>query len=282
MRPFLDKNAEVLTHDINNLADATNTLVQPDPLNGLETALHVLPTRVERQPDLPPGAQRRRRPSRGRSTNFANPMQFICSAIQAGSRLGYQESAELCAQYLAPILDAIKFNYPPFGAEPVQHRGDAAQAGRLFRATAAAAHRLQGHDGAGHLVPDTPFSHGNTEHGWITAPGMQGVKVQPFTAGMLTPESLAELMGGPDIAPVQSQYLQTPPGPPNAYNEQPAPPPLRYPQPGADPPPPPGPGVIPGPGRADARTWAGAAGAYRRRRDPRCPLRQQEGASDHA
>ena len=42
-------------------------------------------------------------------------MQFICSAIQAGSRLGYQDSAELCAQYLAPILDAIKFNYLPFG-----------------------------------------------------------------------------------------------------------------------------------------------------------------------
>ena len=48
--------------------------------------------------------------------NFANPMQFICSAIQAGSRLGYQDSAELCAQYLAPVLDAIKFNYLPFGA----------------------------------------------------------------------------------------------------------------------------------------------------------------------
>ena len=47
--------------------------------------------------------------------NFANPMQFICSSIQAGSRLGYQESAELCAQYLAPIMDAIKFNFPPFG-----------------------------------------------------------------------------------------------------------------------------------------------------------------------
>ena len=34
---------------------------------------------------------------------FANPMEFICSAIQAGSRLGYQDSAELCAQYLAPF-----------------------------------------------------------------------------------------------------------------------------------------------------------------------------------
>ena len=44
VRPFLNKNREVLTHDINNLATATNTLLQPDPLNGLETALHVLPT----------------------------------------------------------------------------------------------------------------------------------------------------------------------------------------------------------------------------------------------
>lgn len=27
------------------------------------------------------------------------------------------------------------------------------------------------------------------------------MQVQPFTANMLTPESLAELLGGPDIAP---------------------------------------------------------------------------------
>src|SRR6201993_851124 len=44
VRPFLDKNREVLTHDIQNLADTTNTLVQPEPLNGLETGLPVLPT----------------------------------------------------------------------------------------------------------------------------------------------------------------------------------------------------------------------------------------------
>ena len=46
---------------------------------------------------------------------------------------------------------------------------------------------------------DTLFSHGNHEPGWVVAPGMQGVDVQPFTANMLTPESLSELMGGPDI-----------------------------------------------------------------------------------
>ncbi|HZE17890.1 MAG TPA: virulence factor Mce family protein, partial [Mycobacterium sp.] len=44
VRPFLDKNRQVLIQDVNNLETATNTLLQPEPLNGLETALHVLPT----------------------------------------------------------------------------------------------------------------------------------------------------------------------------------------------------------------------------------------------
>ena len=43
-RQFITKNGEVLNHDINNLADVTNAILQPDPLNGLETALHVFPT----------------------------------------------------------------------------------------------------------------------------------------------------------------------------------------------------------------------------------------------
>src|SRR6202165_3979436 len=43
-RQFIGKNGEVLSHDINNLADVTNAILQPDPLNGLETGLHVFPT----------------------------------------------------------------------------------------------------------------------------------------------------------------------------------------------------------------------------------------------
>ena len=179
---------------------------------------------------------------------FANPMEFLCSAIQAGSRLGYQESAELCAQYLAPILDSIKFNYLPFGLNPFS------LAATLPKEVAYSEDRLRPPNGykdttvPGIWVPDTPTSHRNTQPGWITAPGMQGVKVGPVTAGLLTPESLAELMGGPDIVPVQSN-LQTPPGYPNAYNEEPGPAPfIGVPgNPGPIPPPPPGPEVIPGP-----------------------------------
>ncbi|OBI67870.1 virulence factor Mce family protein [Mycobacterium sp. E796] len=246
LRPFLDKNRGVLTSDIDNLATVTNTLVQPDPLNGLETALHVLPT-------LETNLSQIYHPTHGAVMsipaipNFANPMQFVCSMIQAGSRLGYQDSAELCAQYLAPVLDAIKFNYLPFGLNLFS------TAETLPKEVAYSEPRLQPPNGykdttvPGIWVPDTPLSHRNTQPGWVVAPGMQGQQVGPITAGLLTPDSLAELMGGPDIAPPQSG-LQTPPGPPNAYDENPVLPPIGVRAPQVPiPPPAPGPGVIPGP-----------------------------------
>jgi phospholipid/cholesterol/gamma-HCH transport system substrate-binding protein len=246
LRPFLAKNREVLARDVDNLANVTTTLVQPEPLNGLETGLHVLPT-------LEMNLNEIYHPSHGAIMTipefpyFANPMQFICSMIQAGSRLGYQDSAELCAQYLAPILDAIKFNYPPFGFNPL------ITAETLPKEVAYSEPRLQPPNGykdttvPGIWVPDTPLSHRNTQPGWVVAPGMQGTQVGPITAGLITPESLAELMGGPDIAPPPSG-LQTPPGPPNAYNEYPVLPPIGLQAPQVPiPPPPPGPGVVPGP-----------------------------------
>ncbi|GBE68216.1 virulence factor Mce family protein [Mycobacterium heckeshornense] len=247
LRKLLTDNREVLTHDINTLADVTTALVQPEPYNGLETALHVFP-------HFAANALAIYEPAHGALTgefafpNFANPMQFICSAIQAGSRLGYQESAELCAQYLAPILDAIKFNYPPLGVNLFT------TADVLPKHVAYSEPRLQPPPGykdttvPGIWAPDSPLSHGNHEPGWITAPGMQGVKVGTPTANLLTPDSLAELVGGPDITPVPSRF-QTPPGPPNAYDETNPPPPG---------PPPPLP-VAPAPsaGAASAATGSG-------------------------
>jgi phospholipid/cholesterol/gamma-HCH transport system substrate-binding protein len=264
-RQFLDENSEVLTHDVNNLAEVTNAILQPEPLNGLETALHVYPTLGANLVNISA-------PNQGGIvglpvlTNFANPIQFICSAIQAGSRLGYQESAELCAQYLTPILDAIKFNYLPFGLNQLR------TAMTLPKQVAYAEDRLRPPPGykdttvPGIWARDTLWSHGNHEPGWIVAPGMQGVDVQPFTANMLTPESLSELMGGPDIIPPPAPpAFGVPPGgnlpgPPNAYDERNPLPPPWYPQPG--PPPGPAPGVIPGdPGGSPLLTGHGPAPA---------------------
>jgi phospholipid/cholesterol/gamma-HCH transport system substrate-binding protein len=229
-RKFVSDNGSVLAHDVNNLADVTTVILQPEPRDGLETALHVLPTYAGNFNNL-------YHPLQGSLAglfafpNFANPIQFICSAIQAGSRLGYQDSAELCAQYLAPVLDAIKFNYPPVGANFFS------SAATLPKEVAYAEERLRPPPGykdttvPGIFSRDTPFSHGNHEPGWIVAPGMQGAQVQPFTANMLTPESLVELMGGPDTAPPPPGTNL--PGPPNAYDETNPLPPPWYPQPGA-------------------------------------------------
>jgi phospholipid/cholesterol/gamma-HCH transport system substrate-binding protein len=227
-RPFFTKNREVLAADVNNLAETTTALAQPIPRDGLETALHVLP-------HFGAGALGLYKPAHGALTgipaivNFANPMEFICSSIQAGSRRGYQDSAELCAQYLAPVLDAIKFNHLPFGFNLFD------AAATLPKNVAYSEERLRPPPGykdttvPGIFSRDTPFSHRNAEPGWVVAPGMQGVQVQPYTGNMLTPESLAELMGGPDIAPPPP--AQTMAGPPNAYNENNPLPPPWYPQP---------------------------------------------------
>ncbi|OBG45157.1 mammalian cell entry protein [Mycobacterium alsense] len=242
VRKFVGDNRSVLAHDVNNLADVTTTILQPEPRDGLETALHVLPTYASNFNNL-------YHPLQGSLSglfafpNFANPMQFICSAIQAGSRLGYQDSAELCAQYLAPVLDAIKFNFFPAGINLFS------SAAALPKEVAYSEDRLRPPPGykdttvPGIFSRDTPFSHRNSEPGWIVAPGMQGEQVQPFTANMLTPDSLAELMGGPDVAPPPPGT--TLPGPPNAYDETNPLPPPWYPQPA----PPPGPAAQPGPGR---------------------------------
>lgn len=234
-RKFVSDNRSVLAHDVGNVADVTTTILQPEPRDGLETALHVLPTYASNFNNL-------YHPLQGSLAglfvfpNFANPMQFICSAIQAGSRLGYQDSAELCAQYLAPVLDAIKFNFPPAGVNLFS------TAATLPKEVAYSEERLRPPPGykdttvPGIFSRDTPFSHRNSEPGWVVAPGMQGAQVQPFTANMLTPESLAELMGGPDVAPPPAGANM--PGPPNAYDETNPLPPPWYPQPA----PPPGPG----------------------------------------
>ncbi len=252
-RQFIDDNGTVLATDINNLADVTNALMQPDARNGIETILHVYP-------NLAANVNQIYHPTHGTIqaipavASWANPMQFICSAIQAGSRLGYQDSAELCAQYLGPIFDATKFNYPPFSVN--QFSG----AETLPKYVAYSEERLRPPSGykdttvPGIWSRDTLFSHGNSSNvpwqsgfgppDWIVAPGMQGVEVGPFTSVMLTPDSLAALMGGPDPVSVPPAGPRGG-APSNSYDQNNPLPPPWY--PGAIPPPAPGVDVIPGP-----------------------------------
>ena len=221
VRKFTNESGGVLTKDVDNLEEVTNAILQPEPRKGLESALHVIPNSSANFINV-------YKPTHGSLAavpaiaNFANPLQFICSSIQAGSRLGYQDSAELCAQYLAPILDAIKFNFLPFGL----NLGSGADT--LPKLVTYSEERLRPPPGykdttvPGIFSRDTLFSHGNHEPGWIVAPGMQGTQVQPLTENLLTPDSLAALMGGPDIVNPQAPPAFGPqPGgaPDQSYNE---------------------------------------------------------------
>src|SRR5947209_1897415 len=40
---FLAENRDALTHDVDNVGDLTTAIMQPEPRDGLETALHILP-----------------------------------------------------------------------------------------------------------------------------------------------------------------------------------------------------------------------------------------------
>ncbi len=42
----------------------------------------------------------------------------MCAAVQAASRLGAEQSAKLCVQYLAPIIKNRQYNFPPLGENP--------------------------------------------------------------------------------------------------------------------------------------------------------------------
>ena len=166
MRPFLDKNREVLTHDINNLGDTTNTLVQPEAAERVGNR----PARpadrvVERQPHLPSGAQCHRRPAcgHGRHHGFREPdgvpLQRHSGRQPAG--LPGVRRALRAVSGADSRLDQVQL--PAVRPEPVQPRRNVAQGSRLLRGPAASAERLQGHHrarylGAGHtdVAPQHP------------------------------------------------------------------------------------------------------------------------------
>ena len=60
-RKFISENGEVLAHDVDNLAEVTNAILQPEPLNGLETGLHVYPNLIANLINITSPERRRHR-----------------------------------------------------------------------------------------------------------------------------------------------------------------------------------------------------------------------------
>jgi phospholipid/cholesterol/gamma-HCH transport system substrate-binding protein len=110
VQTFVADNREALGTTSDKLAGVTQALT--DSLADVKQFLHVAPNTLQNYVNI-------WQPAQGAISsvpmlnNFANPISFLCGGIQAASRLGAEQSAKLCAQYLAPIMKNRQYNFLP-------------------------------------------------------------------------------------------------------------------------------------------------------------------------
>jgi phospholipid/cholesterol/gamma-HCH transport system substrate-binding protein len=109
---FVADNEESLGTTSDKLASVTEAV--NESLDDVKQLLHVAPTAFQNFLNIYQPAQSTLTGALA-FNNFANPIQFLCAAIQAASRMGAKESSKLCVQYLAPIIKNRQYNYPPLG-----------------------------------------------------------------------------------------------------------------------------------------------------------------------
>lgn len=115
LRGFVADNREALGTTFDHL-NAITTAVN-DSRGDIKQTLHVAPTVFQNFMNI-------YQPAQSAVTgilapvNFADTVQFLCGAIQAAARVGSQQSAKLCVQYLSPIIKNRQYNFPPIGINP--------------------------------------------------------------------------------------------------------------------------------------------------------------------
>lgn len=115
VRRFVADNRETLGTTSDKLAGVTQALT--DSLDDVKQFLHVAPNTLQNYVNI-------WQPAQGAVSavpmlnNFANPISFLCGAIQAASRLGAEQAAKLCVQYMAPIIKNRQWNWLALGMNP--------------------------------------------------------------------------------------------------------------------------------------------------------------------
>lgn len=106
---FLDKNGDRVTRGVDKLGQATK--VVRDRRKDIEGLLHVAPTATANFYNI-------YRPYQGTLNGvlalnqMANPTNFLCGAIAGIANNTAESDAQLCAQYMAPLLNSFASNYP--------------------------------------------------------------------------------------------------------------------------------------------------------------------------
>ncbi|MBW0272454.1 mammalian cell entry protein [Nocardia sp. MH4] len=115
VKRFLDGTGGELTEGVERLADVTQTLVDKRPQ--LEQVLHSGPTAMVNFYQL-------YKPAQGSLTgavalnNSASPLSFLCGSIRALENNNSDKSADLCAEFLAPVISSLAMNYVPVMTNP--------------------------------------------------------------------------------------------------------------------------------------------------------------------
>jgi phospholipid/cholesterol/gamma-HCH transport system substrate-binding protein len=113
VQSFATENREAIGTASDKLTSITTALV--GSLDDIKQTLHIGPTVLQNFNNI-------FEPANGALTgalagnNMNNPLAFLCGAIQAASRLGGEQAAKLCVQYMAPIVKNRQYNFPPLGA----------------------------------------------------------------------------------------------------------------------------------------------------------------------
>ncbi|HLS76020.1 MAG TPA: MCE family protein [Nocardia sp.] len=116
VRRFVADNRDRASEQVGRLVNLTQNLV--DNRDDLEQLLHVFPTSMANFYNI-------YNPESGTEAgvfvlnNFSNPVQFICSAIEAVGKQSSAQSAQTCRDYLGPVLPLLSFNYLPVSVNPV-------------------------------------------------------------------------------------------------------------------------------------------------------------------
>ena len=112
VKKFADDNSETIGTTADKLASISTAL--NESREDIKQTLHIAPDTVQNINNIYEA-------SNGAFTvalavnNFANPISFLCGAIQAASRLGAEQASKMCVQYLAPIIKNRQYNFPPIG-----------------------------------------------------------------------------------------------------------------------------------------------------------------------
>ncbi|WP_216898165.1 MCE family protein [Nocardia alni] len=117
---FLQERGPGLTESVQRLADVTQLLV--DKKSDVERVLHSGPVALNNFYQI-------YKPAQGSLTgavvldNFANPFAFLCGSVEALEDNDSQRSADLCKQYVAPVIQKLMMNYPPLLLNPASGQG---------------------------------------------------------------------------------------------------------------------------------------------------------------